>query len=110
MYSSKILALIFFILHQYSYCQVLDDSLKDSKKKRHIYLSNKYFIEPVKVFGYYSAELRDSIDKGLSIDSTVAFLWQKKAEPLLKRGKIEIGMSYLDKAVLYHPKRWLEDL
>ena len=51
--------------------------------------------------GMYSKEWQDEIDKGLSKDSTIAYLWQQKAMPLFKQGKYELGMYYLDKAVKF---------
>ncbi len=56
----------------------------------------------------YSNEWQEEIDKGLKIDSTIAYLWQQKAMPLFKQGKYQLGMNYLDKAVQYDPKEWLE--
>lgn len=46
------------------------------------------------------------LDKGLKEDSTVAYLWQQKAMPYFKAKKYEMGMLYIDKAVIYNPKRW----
>ncbi|WP_234953159.1 tetratricopeptide repeat protein [Psychroflexus halocasei] len=54
----------------------------------------------------YSQEWQWEIDKGLEKDSTVAYLWQQKAMPLLKMRKYEIGIDYLDKAVKYDRQRW----
>jgi len=54
----------------------------------------------------YSQEWQKEIDKGLKVDSTVAYFWQQKAMPLFKQGKYEIGMPFIDKAVKYNPKRW----
>ncbi|WP_426483491.1 tetratricopeptide repeat protein [Flavobacterium sp. 2] len=52
-------------------------------------------------------EWQDCLDQGLKKDSTVAYLWQQKAMPYFKCKKYEIGMPYLDKAVLYDKKEWL---
>ena len=54
----------------------------------------------------YSREWQKKIDEGLQQDSTIAYLWQQKAMPLFKQGKYELGMIYIDKAVLYDPDRW----
>lgn len=54
----------------------------------------------------YSREWQAEIDKGLAVDSTIAYLWQQKAMPLFKQGKYELGMEYLDKAVIYNRQRW----
>ena len=47
------------------------------------------------------------LDEGLKKDSTVAQLWQQKAMPYFKCKKYEVGMPYLDKAVLYDKAEWL---
>lgn len=52
-------------------------------------------------------EWQSCIDKGLKKDSTIAYLWQQKAMPYFKCKKYEVGMSFLDKAVLYNKQEWL---
>jgi len=54
----------------------------------------------------YSQEWQKEIDKGLEVDSTVAYFWQQKAMPLFKQSKYELGMPFIDKAVKYNPKKW----
>ena len=54
----------------------------------------------------YSQEWQKEIDKGLEIDSTIAYFWQQKAMPLFKQSKYELGMPFIDKAVKYNPQRW----
>ena len=54
----------------------------------------------------YSQEWQKEINKGLEVDSTIAYFWQQKAMPLFKQGKYEIGMPFIDKAVKYNPERW----
>ncbi len=54
----------------------------------------------------YSQEWQKEIDKGLKVDSTLAYFWQQKAMPLFKQSKYELGMPFIDKAVKYNPKRW----
>lgn len=49
---------------------------------------------------------QDCLDNGLAKDSTIAYLWQQKAMPYFKARKYEIGMPFLDKAVIYDAKRW----
>ena len=66
-----------------------------------IYLKNGAWKYPL-----YSSEWQSEIDKGLAIDSTIAYLWQQKAMPLFKQGKYELGMIYIDKAVTYNRQRW----
>jgi tetratricopeptide (TPR) repeat protein len=54
----------------------------------------------------YSQEWQKEIDKGLEIDSTIAYFWQQKAMPLFKQSKYELGMPFIDKAVKYNPQKW----
>ncbi len=51
-------------------------------------------------------EWQNCLDEGLKQDSTIAYLWQQKAMPYFKARKYEVGMAYLDQAVLYNPKRY----
>lgn len=53
------------------------------------------------------SEWQTCLDEGLKKDSTVAYLWQEKAMPYFKCKKYEVGMSYLDKAVMYNKQEWL---
>lgn len=54
----------------------------------------------------YSRERDEEINKGLAKDSTIAYLWQQKSMPMLKQGKYELAMPYVDKAVQYDRVRW----
>jgi len=54
----------------------------------------------------YSREWQEEIDKGLAVDSTIAYLWQQKAMPMFKQGKYEVGMDFIDKAVKYDRQRY----
>ena len=58
-------------------------------------------------YTYEMTEWQDCLDHGLKKDSAVAYLWQQKAMPYFKCKKYEVGMQYLDKAVLYDKKEWL---
>ena len=58
-------------------------------------------------YKFQMAEWQNCLDEGLKQDSTIAYLWQQKAMPYFKARKYEVGMHYLDKAVLYNPKRYL---
>jgi tetratricopeptide (TPR) repeat protein len=71
------------------------DSLKE------IYINNG-----AKHYMLYSQERQEIIDKGLEVDSTIAYFWQQKAMPLFKQRKYEIGMQYIDKAVQYDRERY----
>ncbi|MEP6929162.1 MAG: tetratricopeptide repeat protein [Flavobacterium sp.] len=57
-------------------------------------------------YNYQMAEWQNCLDEGLKKDSTIAALWQQKAMPYFKARKYEVGMQYIDKAVLYDPKEW----
>tara|TARA_B100000809_G_C14958000_1_gene466313 strand:- start:56 stop:775 length:720 start_codon:yes stop_codon:yes gene_type:complete len=61
----------------------------------------KHFTKGALKHRLYSREREEEIDKGLKVDSTIAYLWQQKAMPLFKQGKYEIGMTYIDKVVKY---------
>ncbi|MBE7661286.1 tetratricopeptide repeat protein [Tenacibaculum finnmarkense] len=79
------------------------------KKLRQDSLIDTYVTNGAKKFNYkfQMKEWQDKLDKGLKIDSTVAYLWQQKAMPYFKARKYEVGMKYLNKAVLYDSERWL---
>ena len=66
----------------------------------------KYFKNGALKYRLYSREREEEIDKGLKVDSTIAYLWQQKAMPLFKQGKYEIGMNFIDKAVKYDRDRY----
>lgn len=57
-------------------------------------------------FPLYSQERQLAIDKGLEVDSTIAYFWQQKAMPLFKQQKYEIGMEFIDKAVKYDREKY----
>ena len=99
------LFILFNLLVITGHGQITDQSNNKGLSQRAII--QKYCLDPVKEYGFYSSEFRDEIDKGLKLDSTIAFLWEKKSEPLMKMGKYEIGMEYLDKAVQYDTIEWL---
>ena len=52
-------------------------------------------------YNYQMEEWQKCLDKGLALDSTIAYLWQQKAMPYFKARKYQIGMKFQDKAVLY---------
>jgi tetratricopeptide (TPR) repeat protein len=56
---------------------------------------------------YQMQDYQSCIDNILKKDSTVAYLWQRKAMPYFKARKYQIGMKYLDKAVFYDKSNWL---
>jgi len=69
------------------------------KNKEEIY--NKYLRNGAYKYSYYRPEYQTYIDSALILLPKSAFLWQQKAMPYFKRKKYEIGMQYIDKAVLY---------
>ena len=58
-------------------------------------------------YRFQMSEWQDCLDQGLKKDSTVAYLWQQKAMPYFKCKKYEVGMPYLNNAVLYNKQEWL---
>lgn len=52
-------------------------------------------------YNFQMQEWQECLDAGLKKDSTIAYLWQKKAMPLFKQMKYEAGMVFIDKAVEY---------
>lgn len=98
----KRLPLLFALLSAVTiYCQ--EGNNAEQEKIIEEYLSNcaeKY---------NYNAQMyewQECLDNGLKKDSTIAYLWQQKAMPYFKARKYEIGMPFLDKAVLFNPQRW----
>ncbi len=65
----------------------------------------KYLKRGAWKYSYFNKEWEHYIVQGLAEDSTVAYLWQQRAMPYFKQHKYDIGMRYLDKAVLYD-KKW----
>lgn len=59
-------------------------------------------------YNYNLPEWQECLDKGLEKDATIAYLWQQKAMPLFKARKYEAGMVFIDKAVQYDSKRYLD--
>jgi len=57
-------------------------------------------------YNFEMSEWQSCLDEGLKKDSTIAYFWQQKAMPYFKAKKYEVGMRYLNKAVLLDPKRW----
>lgn len=64
--------------------------------------------EVLQTEGIFSTEWQEELDRALAKDSTIAYLWQQKAMPLFKQGKYDLGMPFLDKAVQYDEKQYLE--
>lgn len=101
----KIIAILFFalLITHCSYPPV--DNKPDTKNQEQII--QKYLLDSARQYSYNAPQWDYFIDKGLAEDSTIAYLWQQKAMPLFKKGKYQLGMVYLDKAVLYDSAKWL---
>lgn len=81
----------------------------ETKRIRQDSIVQKYLTNCAEKYNYRyeMREWQQCLDEGLKEDSTIAYLWQQKAMPYFKFRKYEVGMQYLDKAVLYDEKRWL---
>jgi len=77
------------------------ERFQDSIIKKYVANGSKKFN-----FKYQMSEWQQCLDKGLKVDSTIAYLWQQKAMPYFKVKKYEIGMSYIDKAVKYNREEY----
>jgi tetratricopeptide (TPR) repeat protein len=75
--------------------------LKDKIIEEHVHQCAKHYHYVFQMIAW-----QDCLDKGLEKDSTIAYLWQQKAMPYFKIQKYEVGMKYIDKAVLYNPQRY----
>ncbi|MDT0689910.1 tetratricopeptide repeat protein [Salegentibacter sp. F188] len=80
--------------------------LSESEKQRQQEIIEEHLKNGAWKYQIYSQEWQREIDRGLAKDSTIAYLWQQKAMPLIKQGKYEIGLQYLDKAVKYDRRKW----
>ncbi|MFH4968982.1 hypothetical protein V8G61_12325 [Gaetbulibacter sp. M240] len=98
---------VFFI--QCKHETKISNETPENKRKRHDSLVETYVTNCSKNYNYryQLKEWQHCLDKGLEQDSTVAYFWQQKAMPYFKFRKYEVGMKYLDKAVLYNESRWL---
>ncbi|HDZ07229.1 hypothetical protein LCGC14_0333050 [marine sediment metagenome] len=56
----------------------------------------------------HSLEHQQYLDSALTIDPTNAWLWQQKAMPLYKARKYQLARPFLEKAVEYDPKKYLD--
>jgi len=59
-------------------------------------------------FPMFFSEWGEYIDSALAILPQDAYLWQQKSMPYFKQRKYELGMSYLDSAVKYDPRKYLD--
>ncbi len=79
-------------------------------KKKHQEIITKYVTNCAAKYNYRFDldKWQNCLNEGLKIDSTVAYLWQQKAMPYFKARKYEVGMKFIDKAVLYNSEKWLD--
>lgn len=105
---SMLFGLLFFITSSCNkkndFEDISETSVENQKNQEEII--DKYLKNGAWKHELYSMEWQEEIDKGLAQDSTIAYLWQQKAMPLFKQGKYEIGMKFIDKAVVYDRQRW----
>jgi tetratricopeptide (TPR) repeat protein len=102
------LLVIFLLLS----CNQKNEQTIMNKEQREIQnkIVEKYVTNCAEKYNYrfQMKEWQNCLDKGLEQDSTIAYLWQQKAMPYFKLRKYEVGMKFLDKAVYYNQKRWLD--
>lgn len=67
------------------------------------YVKNGAFKQPL-----YSRARERYLDSALVLIPQHAYTWQQRSMPLLKQYKYEIGMQYLDSAVKYDAKNWID--
>jgi len=104
--------LIFILSISFMQCKgQVDVNIKtfEDKRIKQDSIIKEYVTNCAEHFNYNSQmnEWQNCLDEGLKKDSTIAYLWQQKAMPYFKARKYEVGMTYLDKAVLYDERRWL---
>lgn len=82
--------------------------LNKEKERFQDSIIKKYVVNGAKKFNYtyQMSEWQQCLDKGLKVDSTIAYLWQQKAMPYFKAKKYEVGMQFIDKAVRYNREEY----
>jgi len=98
--------LLVVIVSTISFCQSVKffttaRQLKDSIEK-------EYYINGAEHYSYFSDMWQIYIDSALAIIPDDDFLWSEKAMPYFKCRKYEVGLTYLDNAVLLNPKQQLD--
>lgn len=94
-------------IHSNAPDEIVDSTNSAATMQRQENIIDEHFRQGALQYPLYSQERQREIDKGLAKDPTIAYLWQQKAMPLFKQGKYEAGMQYLDKAVTYDRRRYL---
>jgi tetratricopeptide (TPR) repeat protein len=102
----KYILLLVFITSINSFSQNQESA--EVKKKRQDLLIEEYVKNGAERYNYnyQMAEWQLCLDEGIEKDSTIAYLWQQKAMPYFKAKKYEVGMQFVDKAVLYNREEW----
>jgi tetratricopeptide (TPR) repeat protein len=87
---------------------IYSQSNLEEVKKNQDAIIEEYLTNCAKKYNYnfQMSEWQNCLDEGLKKDSTVAYLWQQKAMPYFKARKYEVGMQFIDKAVLYDAPNW----
>jgi tetratricopeptide (TPR) repeat protein len=104
--------IMFFLLvfvSTYTSCQT--NNTVSVRKKISLTDSLKYYnyLEKANSVPIFSLKRQFYLDSALAIVPWNAQLWQQKAMPLFKQKKYEIGMPYIDMAVIHDKKnQWLE--
>ena len=101
----KIITILFLFITLSCFSQTIPKELADKKIKQEGIIK-EHLENGAWQHMMFSKEWQDNIDLGLKKDSTIAYLWQQKAMPYFKLRKCEIGMPFIDKAVLYDAQRW----
>lgn len=76
-------------------------SSQDSAKAK-IYFDSSWH------YGINSTKHQLYLDSALMIIPTYAWYWQQKSMPLYKQQKYQVGRPFLDSAVKYDPRSWLD--
>jgi tetratricopeptide (TPR) repeat protein len=99
---------LFFLCFITVNCYSQNSSVNNKVKLKQETLMKEFFINYPQSYNLYSTEWQECLNNCLKEDPTNAFFWQQKAMPLFKARKYEAGMVFIDKAVEYDQKRYLD--
>jgi tetratricopeptide (TPR) repeat protein len=99
---------LFFLCLVTINCCSQNSSLNNEAKIKQQAIMKEFFMKYPQKYNLYSPEWQECLNICIETDSTNAFLWQQKAMPLFKARKYEAGMFFIDKAVKYDQKRYLD--
>ncbi len=99
---------LFIALFFFTFASAQNQSTERTRTDYHRELEEEFLDNCARKYNYtyQMSEWQNCLDEGIKKDSTYAYFWQQKAMPYFKAKKYEIGMEYIDKAVLYDAKRW----